>query len=144
MRPIHLLLPCLLLSACSAAPPTPPAETTRPYPATVEALKNDPSLRDARVLAATEEQAKTRCTNYSSVMGSAYYPRAAAAQGMFRGDAVIAFTITPTGQLANIRALRASHPVFAEAAVDVVSQYKCTPTGGKELNVVVPFSYVAR
>src|SRR5215218_4618624 len=101
MKSVRLPLLCLLLSACSTVPSTAPIEAVGAAPGSTQPIPQ------------TEAQAIARCSNYESVMGSAHYPAQAVAQGLSSGSATIAFNITATGELANIRAVRASHPVFA-------------------------------
>ena len=133
MRLHVALVCCLLLSACSAVPPTSPADASSPG-----------NAADAEVIYATEAQAQARCPNFTTVMGWAHYPAEAAARGMYRGEAVIAFTIRSSGQVEDVRTIRASHPIFAASAMAVVSQYRCNAFVGKEVNVQVPFSYAVR
>ena len=61
-------------------------------------------------------------------------------QGMDHGDALIQFTLTPTGEVKNITTVRASHPIFGRASARVVGEYKCQGQG-REVTVQVPFSY---
>ena len=80
------------------------------------------------------------CGNYASVMGDVAYPREAIRQGIEKGDAVIQFTVGPTGGVKDIRVVSASHPIFARNSLRIVGEYKCQGQG-REVLVQVPFGY---
>jgi protein TonB len=80
------------------------------------------------------------CSNYSSVMGEVAYPREAIRQGIEKGDALIQFTLGANGEIRDIKALHASHPIFARASIRIVNEYKCQGLG-REVIVQVPFRY---
>ena len=42
--------------------------------------------------------------------------------------------------IADIKALRASHPIFARNSIRIVSEYKCQGQG-RDVTVTVPFAY---
>ena len=84
--------------------------------------------------------AAVACANYNKVMGQASFPRAATRLGLEEGDALIQFTLGAQGQVRDVKAIRASHPAFAENSIRLVSAYKCTGRGADVL-VQVPFSY---
>ena len=73
-------------------------------------------------------------------MGDVAYPRDAQRQGIEKGDALIQFTLSPTGEIKNITVLRASHQIFARNSVRIVGEYKCQGQG-REVTVQVPFGY---
>ena len=73
-------------------------------------------------------------------MGDVAYPREAQRQGIERGEAVIQFTLTATGEVKDIKALRSSHQIFARNSIRIVGEYKCQGQG-REVTVTVPFSY---
>lgn len=98
------------------APPAPPA----PAPAVVSAA--------------------VVCSNYTTVMGDAGFPREAARQGIDKGDAEIQFTLTANGEIKDVKAIRASHPIFARNSIRIVSEYKCQGQG-RDVVVRVPFGY---
>jgi len=80
------------------------------------------------------------CSNYQQKMGDASFPREAARAGLERGEAVIQFTLSPSGEIKNVRAVKSTHPIFARAASKIVSEYTCAGQG-QEVTVTVPFSY---
>ena len=73
-------------------------------------------------------------------MGDVAYPREAQRQGIERGDATIQFTLSPTGEIKDVKALSATHQIFARASIRIVSEYKCKGQG-RDVVVTVPFSY---
>ena len=80
------------------------------------------------------------CSNYTTVMGDAGFPREAAKQGIERGEALIQFTVGATGAIKDIKIVRATHPIFARNSVRIVGEYKCQGQGHDVL-VQVPFGY---
>ncbi|MEP6873587.1 MAG: energy transducer TonB, partial [Burkholderiales bacterium] len=120
----------------SVAPsPTPPPPTVMtPSPPPVAAAPAPAPAPAAPV------SASVVCPNYSTAMGDAAYPREAIKQGIEKGDALIQFTLSPSGEVKDIKAVRASHPIFARASMRVVGEYKCTGQG-REVIVQVPFGY---
>jgi periplasmic protein TonB len=103
------------------APMTPPAPVdTAPAPAPVSA--------------------SVVCSNYATVMGDAGFPREAERQGLERGEALIQFTLGPNGEMKEVRAVSASHPVFARNSIRIVGAYKCQGQG-RDVQVQVPFRY---
>ena len=73
-------------------------------------------------------------------MGDVAYPRDAVRQGIDEGDALIQFTLTASGEIKDIKAIRASNPIFARNSIRIVAQYKCEGRGRDE-TVTVPFGY---
>jgi protein TonB len=102
------------------APPAPPAPAPAPAPAVVSA--------------------SVVCSNFSAVMGEVAYPREAIRQGIERGEAVIAFTLTANGQITNVRTVSATNQIFARNSIRIVGEYKCQGQG-RDVNVTVPFGY---
>jgi periplasmic protein TonB len=90
--------------------------------------------------AAAPVSASVACSNYSRVMGEAAFPRAATRLGLEEGDALIQFTLGANGEIKDVKAIRASHPAFAENSVRLVSSFKCTGKG-TDVPVQVPFVY---
>ena len=80
------------------------------------------------------------CSNYTSVMGDAGFPRDAIRQGLDKGEAVIQFTLTAAGEIKDVKAVRASHPIFARNSIRIVGEYKCQGQG-RDVIVTVPFGY---
>ena len=98
----------------AAAPPAPPA----------------PAVASAGVV----------CSNYATVMGDVAFPRDALRQGIERGEATIQFTLTASGEVKDIKAIRSTHQIFARNSIRIVSEYKCQGQG-RDLTVTVPFAY---
>ena len=80
------------------------------------------------------------CPNFHEVVGQAVYPREAHRQGLTEGSALMQFTLTPDGQVRDVKAIRATHPVFARASARVVQTFRCVGQG-RTVSVNVPFSY---
>jgi len=68
------------------------------------------------------------------------FPRAAAAQDLREGFALVEFTLTIDGRVTDVRAVESSHPIFAASAESIVSRYQCRGIG-REVQVRVPFRY---
>ena len=73
-------------------------------------------------------------------MGDAGFPREATRLGLEEGSAVIQFTLVASGDIRDIKAVSASHPIFAKASMRIVGEYKCKGAG-RDVTVQVPFSY---
>ncbi len=73
-------------------------------------------------------------------MGDVAYPREAIRAGIERGEATIQFTLTASGEIKDIKSLRASNPIFARNSIRIVGQYKCQGQG-RDVLVTVPFGY---
>ncbi len=73
-------------------------------------------------------------------MGDAAYPPEALRAGIDKGEALIQFTLDPSGQIKDIKVVRALHPIFARSSVRIVSEYKCQGQG-HDVSVLVPFAY---
>jgi len=80
------------------------------------------------------------CSNFKAVMGDAGFPREASRLGLEKGDALIQFTLGAGGDIRDVRAVRASHPVFARNSIRIVGGYKCQGQG-RDVLVQVPFGY---
>ena len=105
------------------APAPPPVVAAAPAPAA-------PAVVSAGVV----------CSNFQTVMGDVAYPRDAQRQGIEKGEALIQFTLSPTGEVKNITVISASHQIFARNSVRIVGEYKCQRQG-REVTVRVPFGY---
>jgi protein TonB len=119
--------------APSPVPPPPTVMTPTPPPA-APAPPAPPAAPAAPI------SASVACSNYTTVMGDVSFPKEAVRQGLDHGDAVIQFTLSPTGEVKNITVVRASHPTFGRASARIVGEYKCQGQG-REVTVQVPFSY---
>ncbi|MDQ6680327.1 MAG: energy transducer TonB [Pseudomonadota bacterium] len=73
-------------------------------------------------------------------MGEAVFPREAIRQGIEKGDALIQFTLTATGEIKDVKALRASNAIFARSSIRIVGEYKCQGQG-RDVPVTVLFNY---
>ena len=87
--------------------------------------------------------ASVACSNYAKVMGDAGFPREAIRAGLEEGSALIQFTLGANGEVKDVTALSASHPVFAKGSMKIVSQYKCAGLG-HDVAVQVPFVFRSR
>jgi protein TonB len=113
-------------------PPAPVVIAPAPPPVVVEAPPAPPP--------AATVSAAVVCENYATVMGEAAFPREATRAGLERGEVLVEFTLGPSGEMKNVRALRSSHPIFARASMRLVGSYKCKGQG-RDVVVQVPFSY---
>jgi protein TonB len=113
--------------------------TTTPPPAPV-AMAPVTQQAPAASAAAAPVSAAVVCSNYTTVMGDAGFPREAARQGLDKGEALIQFTLGANGEVKDIRAIRATHPIFARNSIRIVGQYKCQGQG-REVIVLAPFGY---
>jgi periplasmic protein TonB len=120
----------------TAVTPTPPPAPVviAPTPPPVVAAPAPPPAAPATV------SAGVACSNFSTVMGDASFPREAQKLGLEKGEALIQFTLTASGEIKDIKSLRASHPVFARNSIRIVGEYKCAGQG-HDVIVQVPFGY---
>ena len=119
----------------ATTPPPPPAPVViAPAPPPVVAAAPAPVAPPAPVSAGVV------CSNYQSVMGDVAYPREAQRAGIEKGEALIQFTLSPTGEVKDIKVIRASHQIFARNSMRIVGEYKCQGQG-REVTVQVPFGY---
>ena len=126
-----------------ATPPPAPtitATTPTPPPAPVTIAPAPPPVVAAAPAPPAVITAGVACSNYSTVMGDVAFPREAVRAGLERGDAVVQFTLTASGETKDIHAIRASNPIFGKASVRIVEQYKCKGQG-RDVTVQVPFGY---
>ena len=104
----------------AAAPPAPSAPAPAPAPA----------IMSVGVV----------CPNAQTVRGDSEYPRDAQRQGIEKGEAVIQFTVTPAGEIKDVKAVRASNPIFARSSMRMIGEYKCIGQG-RDVPVQQLFSY---
>jgi len=126
--------------------PTITATTPTPPPAPVVIAPAPPPVvaaAPAPVAPPAPVSAGVVCSNYQSVMGDVAYPREAQRQGIEKGDALIQFTLSPTGEVKDIKVIRASHQIFARNSMRIVGEYKCQGQG-REVTVQVPFGYTLK
>src|SRR4051794_22048161 len=93
-----------------AAPPPAPtitATTPTPPPAPVAIAPVAPPAPPAPPAPAPAPPAPVTagvvCANYQSVMGDAVFPREAKTQGLERGEVLIQFTLSPTGEMKDVK-----------------------------------------
>jgi periplasmic protein TonB len=120
--------PNAIATVTSVAPtePVTPIAAVTPAPAPA-AAPAPPSIRAA-------------CTNYAKAMGDSAYPRDAIKEGLDRGEAVIRFTVTASGDIKDIVAVSQSNRAFARAAITVVHDFKCNAQG-RDVVFEIPFSF---
>lgn len=116
------------------ATPAPPPETTVMTPVAPPVVAAPAPAAPAVVSAAVV------CSNYATKMGEAVFPREATRQGLEKGEARIQFTLSPSGEIKDVKVLSASNPIFARASMRIVSEYKCAGQG-RDVIVQVPFGY---
>ena len=121
----------------TAVTPTPP-----PAPVVIAPAPPPPvvAAAPAPVAPPAPVSAGVVCSNFQTVMGDVAFPRDAQRQGIEKGEALIQFTLSPSGEIKNITVLRASHQIFARNSVRIVGEYKCQGQG-PEVTVQVPFGY---
>jgi protein TonB len=84
--------------------------------------------------------AAVACSNFTAVMGDSGFPREAIRQGIDKGEVLIQFTLSASGEIKDMKVLKSTHPVFARNSLRVVGEYKCQGQG-KDVQVLAPFSY---
>jgi protein TonB len=84
--------------------------------------------------------ASVACSNFNAVMGDAAFPREATRAGLEEGNALIQFTLAASGEIKDIKTVRASHPAFENNSIRLVSKFKCAGQG-RDVLVQVPFVY---
>ena len=124
----------------TATTPTPPPAPvviapTPPPPVVVAAPAPPPVVSPPATVSAG-----VACSNYQTVMGDASFPREAQRMGLEKGEALIQFTLSASGEIKDIKSLRASHPIFARNSIRIVGEYKCAGQG-RDVIVQVPFGY---
>jgi len=125
----------------SPPPAQPTITATTPTPAPMPAQVATPPAPVAQAPApAAPVSAAVACSNYATVMGDAGFPREATRLGIEKGQAVIQFTVGPTGTIHDARVVSASHAVFARNSVRIVGEFKCEGQG-RDVLVQVPFNY---
>jgi len=120
----------------TAVTPTPPpvAAVITPTPPPVVAPPAPPP-------AAAPVSALTVCSNSIAAMGEAGFPRDAARAGLEKGEAMIQFTVSASGEVKDAKVVSASHPIFGRASARLVSsEFKCKGQG-HDVVLLVPFSY---
>jgi len=80
------------------------------------------------------------CSNYTNVMGEVAFPREAIRQGIEKGEAIVQFTVGPSGQVKDVKVVSSTHAIFARNSIRIVGEYKCQGQG-RDVLVQVPFGY---
>jgi protein TonB len=130
---VQIATPPPVAPTITAVPTPPPAPTLMAPPAApapVVAAPAPPAVVSAAVV----------CSNYATKMGEAGFPRDAIRQGIEKGEALIQFTLTASGEIKDVKTIRASHPIFARNSQRIVAEYKCAGQG-QDVTVQVPFGY---
>ena len=115
-------------------PPAPVAIAPAPPPVVATPAPPAPPAPAAVVTAGVA------CSNYATVMGDVAFPREAVRAGIERGEAVMQFTLSASGEIKDIRAVRASNPIFARNSSRIISSFKCAGQG-QDVTVSVTFGY---
>jgi len=119
----------------TAVTPTPPPAPVVIAPAPPPVVAEAPAPPVAAPVSAA-----VVCSNYATAMGEASFPRDAAKAGLEKGEALIQFTLSASGEVKDIKVLSATHPIFGRASMRIVGEYKCQGQG-KDVVVKVPFGY---
>ena len=122
------------------AQPTITASTPVPPPAAPMAPVAPPAAAPAPAAPPAPVSAAVVCSNFSTVMGDSVFPREAVRQGIEKGEALIQFTLSASGEIKDVKVLKSTHPIFARNSMRLVSEYKCQGQG-KDVLVQVPFGY---
>ena len=80
------------------------------------------------------------CPNMQTVMGDSGFPRDAQRQGLEKGNAVIEWTVTASGEIKNLRTVSASNQIFARNSIRLIGDYKCVGQG-RDVTVRQEFNY---
>jgi periplasmic protein TonB len=120
-----------VISSTTSTPP--PSTDIRPMAPPVQAAPPAPP-RPAQV------SASVVCSNFVTAMGDAAFPREARRAGLEKGEVLVQFTLAANGEIKDMKAVRATHQIFARAAMGIVSEFKCQGQG-HDVVVQVPFSY---
>ena len=84
--------------------------------------------------------ARSACPNYATAMGDSAYPRDAVRDGIDKGDAVLRFTVSASGEVKDVVAISSSNRIFARAAQAIVRDFKCIGQG-RDIIFELPFSF---
>ena len=122
------------ITAVTPTPPPAPVVIAPPPPPVAVAPAPPPVAPPAPVSAGVV------CSNFQTVMGDVAYPREAQRAGIERGEALVQFTLTASGEIKDVKVLRSSNPIFARNSERIVREYKCQGQG-REVTVQVPFGY---
>jgi len=125
------------ITAVTPTPPPAPVVIAPAPPPVVAAAPPPPVAPPAPMSAGVV------CSNFTTVMGDVAYPREAQRAGIEKGDALVQFTLTASGEIKDVKVLRASNSIFARNSERIVREYKCQGQG-REVTVQVPFGYTLK
>lgn len=138
--PVQPAVPAPVLTEPAPAPT--PAPAPSPAPAPAPAANPSPAPAPAAPAAAPVSTAlSVVCPNHQRALGDAAFPQEAVRLGLDEGEVTVAFTVGPRGETQNVRALKASHGVFARAGVRLVAEYRCIGQG-RDIPVEVPIRFI--
>ena len=126
--------PAPTIVAVTATPPPAPVAIA-PAPPPVVATPAPPAPPPPAVVTAG-----VACSNYQTVMGDVAYPREALRAGIEKGEAVMQFTLSPAGDIKDIRTVRSTNPIFARNSTRIINSFKCAGQG-QDITVNVTFGY---
>jgi protein TonB len=90
--------------------------------------------------AAAPQTARAACPNYAKALGDSAYPRDAIKDGLDRGEAVLRFTVSATGEIKDITTVSSTNRAFVRAATAIVRDFKCIAQG-RDVVFEVPFTF---
>ena len=73
-------------------------------------------------------------------MGDVAFPKDALRAGIEKGEVLLQFTVTSSGEVKDVKALRSTHAIFTRASSRLVAEYKCQGQG-RDILVQQLFSY---
>ena len=122
--------------------PTITATTPTPPPAPVTIAPAPPPVVVAAAPPAPPATVSVgvACSNFATVMGDSGYPPEALRKNIEKGEATVEFTVTPSGEITNIRTLNSTNPIFARQSAKLISAYKCAGQG-RDVQVRQTFVY---
>ena len=122
--------PAPTITATTIAPPPAPMVPTAPPQVAAPAPPAPPAV--VSVGAA--------CPNYVSIVQEAGFPADANRAGLERGEVLIEFTVTASGDVKDVHALNSTNSMFTRAAMRSVPKFKCV-SQGHDFKVQVPLVY---
>ena len=126
--------PAPTITATTPTPPPAPVAIA-PAPPPVVATPAPPAPPAPAVVTAG-----VACSNYSTVMGDVAFPREALRAGIERGEAVMQFTLSASGEIKDIKAVRSTNSIFTRNSGRIISSFKCAGQG-RDVTVNVTFGY---
>jgi protein TonB len=121
--------PAPTITATIVAPPPAPMVVTAP-----------PAPVAAPVAPATAPSVGVVCPGFTAIVQGFGFPKEASRQSIERGEALIQFTVTASGEVKDVHSVRASNPIFARNGIRAVGDFKCQGQG-HDIVVQVPLVY---